>query len=130
LASENDQSSIEQKFSESWDEIEQFYTTFFDLPDWQYLKPIAGLISDLRSRGYDKQFRAGQALTWFVLSRSQEWGLRSEQPFLRIDLHWEGGMTVLYYAPPNPIIEVNLEAVELTPEWEHLLLRLLSHPID
>jgi hypothetical protein len=130
LGGENDAPSIEQKFSESWDMIERVYTDLFTGPHWQWLKSILTLVAELRARGYDKRFRAGTQLTSFILSRSQEDGLRREQARLVIDLHPGGGMTITYLEPPSPAVEVNLERVELTPELEQLLLRLLTHPID
>jgi hypothetical protein len=130
VASENDQPSIEQLFSESWDEVEPFYGRFLAGPDWQYLTPILGLISDLRSRGYDQRFRAGQSMVRFVLSRSKEWGLRQEQAFLSFDLNLEGGLAVAYYEPPETFIELKFDHTELNPQVEQLLLRLLTRPID
>ena len=130
MASENDTPSIEQQFSESWNEVEQFYTPFFAWPDWQYLNPILTLIGDLRRRGYDKQFRAGQSLVRFVLSCSKEWGLRQDQAFLSFDLHPEGGLTVTYYEPLKPFIELKLDHPEVNSDVEQLFLRLLTHPID
>ncbi len=130
MASQNDERPIEEKFSASWDEIEPWYKLLCDLPNWQWMKPILGLIAELRSRGNDQQFRAGQQLATFILSRSQKHGLRLEQPRLSIDLNPEGGMTLRYKEPPNPVIKVNLERVELAPELEQFLSRLLMHPID
>src|SRR5689334_9497618 len=36
---------------------------------------LYGLIAELRKRGYDRHFRAGQSLHYFILSRSRKYGL-------------------------------------------------------
>lgn len=96
---------------------------------WTWLKPILALIAELRARGYDQQFRAGQSMSRFILSRSEEWRVYLEV-FLSMEVQSEGGMIVYFIEPPNPMIEISLERVELTPELEQLLSRLLTHPID
>ena len=128
---EQDQRPIEQQFVESWDEIESFYNDIAFRDGWSELKPIFGLISELRSRGYDRQLRAGQSLVTFILSRSKAHGLRDDQAFLHIHLSVEGhSMIVTYVDPPNPPIEAKFDRVELVPELEQLLQRLLTHPIN
>src|SRR5689334_10235955 len=131
LAVEDDNRPIEEKFLESWDEIEFFYGEFFaadNYSDW--LKPIFGLISDLRVRGYDRLLRAGQSMHRFILSRAQKHGLLIEKPHLVIDVRPQGGMVVTYYSPPDPVLKLNSDRVELTPELEQLLSKLLAHPIS
>jgi hypothetical protein len=131
LASENDQTAIEHEFSESWDHIEKFYAHQINwFHNAQWLKPIFGLIAELRKRGYDKKLRAGQGMMRFQLSRSREHGLRLGQPMLGFAIQPDKGMEVVYYESPHPAIEFKAETVEITPEIEDLLTRLLSHPID
>jgi len=68
---------------------------------------------------------------WVLMfSRSRKHGLRSHQPHLKISLGRDGGMTVLYHQPPEPIIEITLRQVELTPEVEALFQRLAARPVD
>jgi hypothetical protein len=131
LSAENDQLTIAEKFSKSWDEMVEFFTHLSaERYQWSWLKPILGLIGEMRARGYDRQFRVGQSLAYFMLSRSQEHGLWTEQSFLRKGLHQQGGMTVYLYEPPDSEIEINLDRIELTPELEQLLLRLLTYHSD
>ena len=127
---DDDDRPIEKKFTDSWDWIEQFYGDELK-HGGLWAKSMPDLINELRLRGYDKVFRAGQSLYFFVLSRSQKWGLRDEQARLRIDVHREGGMTIGYYSLLElEEFEVNFDRVELTPEFEQLLSKLLAHPIN
>ena len=132
MNSDNEQQAIEKKFLASWDKMEQFYTDLNAYNGWEWLKPIHGLIAELRKRGYDKQLHARLSMFALSLSRLRKYGiLRPEQGLLTIDLYRkDGGMTVTYFESPKPIIEIEVDRVELTPEVEQLLLRLLNQPID
>ena len=156
MASENDEKAIQEEFLASWDELEKFFVRlFFMLPigdvdtetmlgliaelrplgllpikDVENKKAMLDVIIELRQKGCDRQFRAGQSLDMLKLSRSREHGLRNDQAWVGMFLIPESGMRVVYSAPPNEWIEVDLEKVEVTPEVEELLQRLLSHPID
>jgi len=66
----------------------------------------------------------------FVLSRSREHGMRLGQASLRFELKAEGGMTVRYGEVGNLATELKVERVEITPEIEALLTRLLAQLID
>jgi hypothetical protein len=131
LSAENDQLTIAEKFSKSWDEMVEFFT-HLSAERYQYkyawLKPLLGLIAELRARGYDRQFRAGQSMYRFVLSRSPEWSLYLDV-YLSMEVQSEGGMIVCFIQRNNPMIEIKLERVELAPELEDLLARLLVYPI-
>ncbi len=152
----DDRQKIEQAFLASWDGIERFYIFQCDwgTPEWfqivqidpsemgtlenftahnsstAWLKPIQGLIAELRQRGYDRRLRAGQSLGRFVLSRSREHGLRPAQATLIIALGMTGEMRVQYWEKSVVSSEINVAHVELTPELEQLLDRLLAQPID
>jgi hypothetical protein len=128
---DQDNTEFEQQFVESWGFIDEFYGDLVPIPSWAKLEPIFGLIRELRMRGYDCQFRAGQSIYLFILSRSKQQGLRDDQAFLRINLVVEGhAMLVTYLEPPNDPIEIAFDRVEITPAFEQLLERLLAHPID
>ncbi|HVU14778.1 MAG TPA: hypothetical protein VHD90_26060 [Phototrophicaceae bacterium] len=88
------------------------------------------LMRELRQRGYDRQFRAGQSLWRFILSRSRQHGLRPDQPLLIFDLQREGSMFVGYHEPPDLTIEFATERIEIKPQVDGLLKRLLAQPID
>lgn len=127
----NTELAIEDKFSQSWDQMEDFYVDFVaHYPSWQWLKPMLGLIAALRQQGYDRQFRAGQSLHMLVLSRSREHGLRPDQPSLAFESFPNGSLTLHYRERQGTRTSLSLESMELTPEADQLLLRLLEHPID
>ncbi|MEO8397141.1 MAG: hypothetical protein ABI700_29370 [Chloroflexota bacterium] len=128
-------SEIERDFSTSWDYMEQFYAIkIAEVGSYAYqaewLKPMFGLIAKLRERGYDHQFRAGQQLLALMLSRSRQHGLRQDQPSFSIEPNPNGGATVWYHEPPDVWIQFQIEHIEITPELDALLKRLLAHPID
>jgi hypothetical protein len=125
LISDNDQASIEDEFSKSWDGMEQL----FALHNTAENKSMLTLIADLRAQGYDRQFRAGQQLTTFILSRSRKHGLRGGQAQLSIFIDKQGGMTVRYY-DSDTLGKIEVERAGLIPEIELWLKRLLAHPID
>jgi hypothetical protein len=129
MTPDTDPDLIQTEFSASWDRMEQFFAWHSALSGGEWLKPMLNLIATLRQQGYDRQFRAGQSLDAFVLSRSKEHGLRSEQPRVAVVLNPEGGMTVAYQ-DGSGLHEITVDQVELTPEVEALLQRLLAHPID
>jgi hypothetical protein len=125
---ENDNQTIEEEFSRSWDRIEEFFTHLSN--EWGWLIPILGLIAQMRERGYDRQFRAGQSMEIFVLSRALNHGLRPEQAAFRIELQMDDRMHLRYLEHPDVHIEMDVDRVEITPEVEEFLTRLLAHPID
>jgi len=131
VSAEDEQKTIEQEFVKSWDLIEQFYEyytqSYFRSSQW--LKPIFSLIHELRRRGYDRKFRAGQGMDRFQISRALKHGLRPGQPMLGFNILENGGMNVIYFEAGD-VVEFQCERVELTPEVEELLARLLAHPID
>jgi hypothetical protein len=154
MATDYDSEDIEREFSESWNRIEQFYNRNYpavapeslaviDNPTKdrgieifsyfacrnELIKSIRDLITEMRKRGYDRQFRAGQSLDILVLSRSRNHGLRTGQANLGVMLNLAGGMIVSYHDQSTDM-EINVERVELTPEVEELLARLLAQPID
>ena len=130
MADNDELSELEQEFSTSWDYIEQFYKGLITTKSWESLTPILGLIAEMRKRGYERQVRAGQSMWWFLLSRSRKHGLRRGQHSIKINVIEGKGMGITYFQPPNPKIEVIQTEIEITPEVEALLKRLLAHPID
>jgi hypothetical protein len=133
LIPENDWQAIEEAFSLTWDAIEQYYAFMLNHPRWEHIawmKPLLDLIAELRNRGYDRYLRAGQSVSRLVLSRSLSHGLRDEQPSFGILLQPSGGMQLIYDEYPDVHIEMDVDRVEITPEVEDFLNRLLEHPID
>ncbi len=124
----DDQNAIEKAFLESWDRIERHFTNY--RVHWNWLASIHSLIAELRKRGYDHQLRAGQAMVTFILSRSREHGLQNGQSHIWFDLNPDGGMKITYIENNQKTNEFEVKRVELTPEIETLLQRLLAQPID
>ena len=130
MSSENDLLTVEEHFSYSWDGTEQFFSRLSSREEWwNWMNPILGLIAMLRSQGYDRQFRAGQSMYFFLLSRSRHHHLRPEQAFLVFELKPEGGMEVRYYEN-NDVSKFTCEQVAITPQVEAVLQKLLLQPID
>lgn len=128
MADEHHLDEIELEFLASWDWIEHFYTPD-DFESYPWLKPISDVIAELRRRGYDRKLRPGHSLEMLILSRSCEHGLRKDQATISFLLRDYGGMWVRYW--DNGLkTELNLEHVEITPEVDALLQRLLEKPIN
>jgi hypothetical protein len=84
---------IEDAFVQSWDWIEQFYRDdLLSQATWRWLGAVPNLLSGLRERGFDGVLRAGQSLFILILSRSREYGLRDDQPFVAIEPQRDGSM--------------------------------------
>jgi hypothetical protein len=130
LASDNDPSATENEFVASWDNAASWFAALSTVTRGEHLKPLLNLITLMRKRGYDHQLRAGSTLGTFILSRSRQHGLRSEQPRLEFHVAQHGGMTVTYREYPDINVQVDVKRVELTAEVEELLARLPTHPID
>ena len=127
---DNDPAAIEQDFIASWDSMEKFFTYHSALTGYEWLKAIFALMAEFRQRGYDRQFRAGQSMDSFILSRSREHGLRDKHAALQMGIIPEGGMWVRYYEYPDTDIQREFERVEVNDQLEQLLARLREHPIN
>ena len=130
MADENEQKAIEEEFSLSWDFMEQYFAELSSKEGWDIVKPVCGLISELRRQGYDRQFRAGQSMSLFVLSRSRHHGLRHGKSYIMFGALPESRMKVIFGSVLGTASEFEVERVEITPEIEALLARLLAQPID
>lgn len=65
---------IEEDFVASWDAIELRYAKYFP--------PALNIIRTLRSKGYDKNLRAGTALHDLILSRAKNHGLITQHSYV------------------------------------------------
>lgn len=128
MAVEDEQAEIEQAFIASWDGIERFNRNSVTHLQGEWVTPLLSLIAELRKRGYDRQFHAGQQMSSFFLSRSRLHGLRRGQPRIVFNLDDAGGMMVSEVGEMN--VQLNLEHVEITPEVEEMLKRLVAQPIN
>lgn len=156
MSADNISEDIAQAFFDSWDDVEQFYDHQAHLPDsfqpnptdaaeqeffqkylsqtaahYAWLKSILNLIRELRTHGYNRQFRAGTSLYTLILSRSCEYGLRNEQPRLYFQYIDGGGTNIAYFKNVyDEPLQIILEQAAFTPEVQQLLERLMVHPID
>ena len=120
--------TYEQIFLTSWDEVAPFFTSSRAFP---WVKPVGVLVGELRSRGYDRLFRAGTATWFFVMSRSKVHGLRPGQHSLSIRSMPHHQKVWFVYEDSGTLDEsVELDRPEMTPDVERLLARLASQPID
>lgn len=128
--------AIEAEFVASWDWMENYYTEYaLKQMGWNdvsinWLKPMHPFLLELRQKGYDRKFRAGQQMMSLVLSRSQKHALRSDQACFVLDPLPEHIAAVSYYEFPDVRIQFTIAEIKLSPEIEKLLQRLLAHPID
>lgn len=77
---------ILNRFAKSWDETLSFYDELINNhPGFERLIPIRGYILKLRSAGADNFFRIGTSIHELLISRSVNFGLRSDQKYIRIE---------------------------------------------
>jgi hypothetical protein len=130
MQSEDEQKAIEAAFVESWDKLQMLFEWYTNAHTVEFTKPTLTFVAELRQRGYDHKFRAGSSLFTFILSRSREWGLRQGQAHLNFTINHLGNMEVSYRESDNFTTNFEVERIEITPEIEALLERLLAQPID
>jgi hypothetical protein len=124
-------SEIEKQFLASWDSVERFFAQNDRDEEYKYLLHMLPLISELRQRGYDKHFRAGQSLHSLVLSRAIKRGLRREQPRVAIEPRPDGSMIIFYYGRETSDPErIELKQLAYCSEIEIALSKLMTHPLD
>ncbi|GIK66793.1 MAG: hypothetical protein BroJett018_45870 [Chloroflexota bacterium] len=121
-------SEIEKDFLESWDFVERHFKAYGK--GWEWLNPMFALIAQFREQGYDRHFRAGQSIYHLVISRSRKHGLRLEQQSMAFIPHPDGSMSVCFYKISGQPTIIEVDRMELTPEIEPLLQKLLEQPID
>ena len=127
----DDREEISLEFLTSWDLTEAFYIDFTKphTVGWDSVRLMAGLIAELRLRGYDKHTRAGNALVTFILSRSKRHGLQGTQARLSMDATKEGTLLIRYNGNDAPESRLTLERLAVTPELTELLDKLIAEPI-
>lgn len=69
---------LEGEFIESWDHVEDFYKRI----QHPFASQVLNFIQQLRSAGYERTLRAGTSLFSLLVSRSQRYGLRLDQPYI------------------------------------------------
>jgi hypothetical protein len=77
---------IEKRFSDSWSETEKFYEDLIaNYPGFERLKAIRQFIATLKQNGENRFFRLGTSVHILLISRSVNYGLRSDQKHVKID---------------------------------------------
>jgi hypothetical protein len=74
------------RFSKSWIDTESFYDDLIkNYRGWDRIIPIRNYISKLKKDGEDKFFRLGTSMHALMISRSVNFGLRSDQKYIKIE---------------------------------------------
>ncbi len=117
---------IKGEFIESWNLIEEFYSTFSE--DWSSNGEDAlRLIKEMRKVGLDEELRAGQSLWFFILSRLRRHGLEENTHYLQITFLGNNRMNIESHLDGK---ETKLESkVEYKGYLEETVKRLLKEKI-
>ena len=115
---------LEREFLASWGGVEAYYSQESRA---KRSASLLKLVAEMRSRGFDKSFRAGQQMTNLIVSRAKENGLRPEQP----NINFSGSEL-------GVDVEINIDGRhrvflpegEFTPEIEQWFRRLEMQPVD
>lgn len=123
--------SIKEQFKLSWDDVE----SIFNDPLLSSFNPeksaMLNFINELRQKGYDKVFRAGQMVYALVLSRSFEHGLRPEQAHIMFEFQSNGiDIYRCNFTETGSFETQHSKVKKLVPEIEKMLNMLKEHSID
>ena len=131
MPTENEQKAIEEVFLWEWDRRKEYYDNLTQDENWGWLVPAKAFVRELRTRGYDRHFIVARPYHLFVLARSHSRELPSgKESLVSFKFRPAGGMRIQYYETGQLISEFEVASVEITPEIEALLERLLAQPID
>ena len=79
-------SEILNRFNKSWTDTENRYNELIAMhPGWAKLNSLRQYIFRLKQEGENDFFRAGTSMHALILSRSVDFGLRSDQKYLKIE---------------------------------------------
>ncbi len=76
---------ILNRFEKSWNETYDRFQTLINKGDFDELLPISDLISEMKDKGEWKYFRIGTSMFTLIFSRSLDFGLRTDQKYLKIE---------------------------------------------
>jgi hypothetical protein len=117
---------IEEQFIQSWDKIEQFYSSEADgMLNIPYKFEILNLITQLRQKGFDKTLRADQSNTRLLLSRSRPGDLMIGQSMMFV-FHSDG---LEFFPESGSEKKLSSPRIKLTPQIERLLKELEAKDI-
>lgn len=113
---------IEGEFLVTWDRMEDYYADF-----GAEASAILGFLATLRAGGHASALRAGKSRQSVLLSRSRRHGLRSEQPYVRLQFH---PGTVRADAPFIGVRDLQSPLTAPSQQFIDLLQALAALPID
>ncbi|MDN5202824.1 hypothetical protein QQ008_15650 [Fulvivirgaceae bacterium BMA10] len=74
------------RFQNSWNETEEFYLDLFENYDgFEFIEKILEFIGRLKKEGKNKLFRLGTSMYSLIISRPVDFGLRTDQKYIRIE---------------------------------------------
>lgn len=77
---------ILNRFRKSWDETQLFYDNLLNSnPGWKKVEPIRQFISKLKQDKEYLNFRLGISIHILMISRSVNFGLRTDQKYIKIE---------------------------------------------
>jgi hypothetical protein len=83
---DNRTEEILSRFDESWTETEHRFDELINKHcGFDRLKLVRQFISHLRQKGHDKYFRLGTSMHTLIISRSVNFGLRTDQKHIKIE---------------------------------------------
>ncbi len=86
---------IINRFKKSWQEVEQFYIDLIsNYSGFERLKAVLSFIQKLSLENQNIHFRLGTSIHRLIISRSVEYGLRSDQKYILIDVDAVGNYEV------------------------------------
>lgn len=85
---------IVRRFTESWLQTGEWLDDLINNHDFQQLKPVRQLMLQMEERGEHQYFRAGTSVHTLLLSRSVNFGLRTDQKYIKIEAFMEGDFEV------------------------------------
>ena len=113
---------LEGEFIRSWDAIE----AFFREDGGDYFESARVFIRAMRDAGYDRVLRAGQSMSIMGLSRSQDQGLRDDQPRIWFAFNGKDMDVDANFASGG----LKQHPIDLTPEVRQLLDALSAQAIE
>lgn len=76
---------ILNRFEKSWVKTEEFFDMLIGNGNFEKLIPVREFIKDLKQNDEWKYFRIGTSMHTLIFSRSVDFGLRTDQKYVRIE---------------------------------------------
>lgn len=116
---------IKKEFVESWNSMISFFEFIFKNKAFQ--TEILNLIEEMRVKGFDEKLRAGQSMTYLILSRSRRHGLRTGQKSIIFNFEvFDDKMQITSNLDKKDL----LSNIEYSSDLEELLNELVKEEIN